>query len=154
MLCLHTHYQDICKIVGSKFQLPPDQQDDLIQKTCEKILHLNLSEHSYNPDKASPSTYIYMVARSLFISTHRSQSKFKTWTQDVKYLQNEEADFWKDLVLQDAKRSLEGQESLVLEKKLQGYTQEEIMEDLQISHYQIKRLSSFLKTWASSIIEP
>lgn len=138
-LDLQEHYEDVVRIIHSKFSDYDIETEDLVQDVCVKILKLNQGSSPYDPEKAAPSTYIYMVAHGVVIKKfHREPDEH---LREVRGFSE-----WNDAILHSFEIHLK--EKLPFEDVLprrvflllkMGYTRKEMSSLLGESMYQIRK---------------
>lgn len=154
-LDLSEHYEDLVKIIYSKFSSYPLDPEDLVQDTCLKILKLNAGSSPYDSKQSSASTYIYMVAKGVAIKSLRNMKReskdtfvevlgFSEWNEAV--LAHFEAHLKEKLPFED---TLPRRVFLLLKM---GYTREEISGLLGTSMYQVKKQKKRLVEIAESFM--
>jgi len=139
-LDLSEYYYDVVKIVHSKFSDQSTDTEDLIQDICVKILRLNQGSSPYDPAKAKPSTYIYMVAKGVVIKQYH-RKEIETEMREIKGFTD-----WNEAVLSSFESFLK--ETLpfddILPRRVflllrMGYTRREIASLLEETMYQIRK---------------
>lgn len=173
-LDLSKHYEDVSRIVRSKFPVRGSDADDLVQDVCKKIVKLNRSS-PYDSSKSSMSHYIYLVASGVFSSglrkdkrsplknalsfehqiAHPHSGEYGRTFSVRNYPSNPEDGYVSDFV-DYIERNLDDED--VIPKRLlmltsMGYTKSEIAEILNVSFYRVdkerKKLKDTATVWAS-----
>lgn len=173
-LDLSSHYDDVARIVKSKFPMNGSEADDLIQEVCKKIVKLNEGTSPYDPDKSSKSHYIYLVASSVF-STTLSKRKREPTSEAIDF------DYYSE-VLDDSTVVTVEREDLgiltcdgfvaefvthienvldpddtiprrILMLTSMGYTKKDISEILNVSFYRVDKDRTRLKKMAKDWLE-
>lgn len=153
-LNLSKHYEDVVKIVHSKFTSYSLDPEDLVQDTCVKILKLNRGSSPYDPNQSSISTYIYMVAKGVALKTLRGTDPEDNYVEVLGFSE------WNEAVLSHFEKHLKA--NLPFEDTLprrvflllkMGYTREEISKLLDTSMYQVKKQKKRLVELAGSFME-
>lgn len=150
-LDLSKHYDDVVRIVHSKFSGYDIETEDLVQDVCVKILRLNQGSSPYDPERSAPSTYIYMVAQGVVIK------KYHRERDDVREVRGFEA--WNETLLLSFEQHL--RERLPFEEVLprrvflllkMGYTRQEMSDLLGESIYQIRQQKKRLAELAEAFM--
>lgn len=168
-LDLTEYFEDISKIIKSKFPVQGSDADDLIQNVCKKLVKLNKSA-PYDPTRSSVSHYVYMVASSVFKSGLRKEKRsplknavsFQNYLdiRDIKEKEVQEGsllDFggYISEFVDYVEQSLELEDTTprrILLLTSMGYTKKEISKILDISFYKVdkdrNRLKEMAQQWA------
>lgn len=72
-------YIDIKKLVCSKFRAVGIDPDDLVQETLLNILKRNNTPSAFDPEKASFSKYVYMIAQN---ALRNALEREKRWSRE------------------------------------------------------------------------
>lgn len=145
-LDLSENYDDIAKIVTSKFGHRTKDVEDLIQEVCYKIHRLNMGKSPYDPSKSSVSSYVYMVADGLLKKRwHKSNKDPLSKYIDIEDLSGDliskerpwESVYFSDLEARLAACDPEALKVMRLVKM--GYSRDEIVETTQLTEYRVRK---------------
>lgn len=146
MFDLTENYTLVERIVHSKFSGYSLDSDDLVQEVCFKIHRQNLGENQYDPDRASESRYVYMIAESIVRrSWQKSKNDPVVKASDLSTEYQERAvknsHFEKVLLASFKRRLAEESEALadIFDLTVQGYSRREIAAISPYTEYRVRQ---------------